>query len=332
MRTIPNIKAQLEPLENAIRYKLIPELLEGHHCNDSERNLIALPPKFGGMGIINPVDITSAEYTNSKKLTNRLTKALKKKHNLYIENQSALKHIKTAIQAEKKQHYTTTYNAIKNSTTDQAKLKLLETSIEQGAYNWLTSLPLVSYNYYLDKRVFLDSIRTRCNLPIKRLPDRCVCSKLFDVEHALNCKKGGFITNRHNSVRDITANLLQEITNDVEIEPILEPRTGEVFQNSTISTDNARVDIAARNVWIRGQRAYFDVRVFNPLARTYRDHSLRKAYEKNEMEKKRLYNERILQIEHGSFTPLIFSTIGGMGREASTFYSKLAEKIAEKRD
>ena len=95
-----------------------------------------------------------------------------------------------------------------------------------------------------------------------------------------------FITNRHNSVRDITANLLQEITNDVEIEPIFKPRTGEVFQNSTISTDNARVDIAARNVWIRGQRAYFDVRVFNPLARTYRDHSLRKAYEKNEMEKK----------------------------------------------
>ena len=50
------------------------------------------------------------------------------------------------------------------------------------------------------------------------------------------------------------------------------------------------------------------------------------------MEKKRHYNERILQIEHGSFTPLIFSTTGGMGREASTFYSKVAEKIAEKRD
>ena len=39
-----------------------------------------------------------------------------------------------------------------------------------------------------------------------------------------------------------------------------------------------------------------------------------------------------MQIEHGSFTPIIFSTIGGMSREANTFYSKLAEKIAEKRD
>ena len=53
--------------------------------------------------------------------------------------------------------------------------------------------------------------------------------KLLDVEHALNCKKIGFITNRYNSVRDITANLLQEVTNDVQIEPTLEPKTGEKY-------------------------------------------------------------------------------------------------------
>ena len=33
MRTIPGIKDQLEPLENAIRNKLIPELLGGQQCN-----------------------------------------------------------------------------------------------------------------------------------------------------------------------------------------------------------------------------------------------------------------------------------------------------------
>ena len=39
-----------------------------------------------------------------------------------------------------------------------------------------------------------------------------------------------------------------------------------------------------------------------------------------------------LQIQHGSFTPLIFSTISGMGRVASAFYWKKAEKITEKRE
>ena len=35
----------------------------------------------------------------------------------------------------------------------------------------------------------------------------------------------------------------------------------------------------------------------------------------NEQEKKRAYNERILQIDHGTFTPLEFSISSSMGRE-----------------
>ena len=52
----------------------------------------------------------------------------------------------------------------------------------------------------------------------------------------------------------------------------------------------------------------------------------------NEKEKKRSYNERVLEIEHGTFTPLVFSIYGSMGRECKKFYSRLADLIAEKRD
>ena len=44
------------------------------------------------------------------------------------------------------------------------------------------------------------------------------------------------------------------------------------------------------------------------------------------------YSPRILELENGSFTPLVFSVNGGMGREAKIFYTRLAEMIAEKRD
>ena len=44
-------------------------------------------------------------------------------------------------------------------------------------------------------------------------------------------KKGGFVTLRHNSLRDLTANILKEICKDVSIEPpILIP---EMKQNQT---------------------------------------------------------------------------------------------------
>ena len=58
---------------------------------------------------------------------------------------------------------------------------------------------------------------------------------------------------------------------------------------------------------------------------------LPKAYEINENEQKKTYNERILQIEHGSFTSLVMSVAGGMSRECKKFYSSLAEMICKKR-
>ena len=67
------------------------------------------------------------------------------------------------------------------------------------------------------------------------------------------------------------------------------------------------------------------------MARRYESQELNKAYEINEREKKRQHNERILEVEHGSFTPLLMTAIGGVRREASKFYSRLSEPIAEKR-
>ena len=48
-------------------------------------------------------------------------------------------------------------------------------------------------------------------------------------------------------------------------------------------------------------------------------------------EKKRQYSSRVLDIEHGTFTPLIFTTTGGMGKECLNYHSRLAELIAIKK-
>ena len=41
-------------------------------------------------------------------------------------------------------------------------------------------------------------------------------------------------------------------------------------------------------------------------------------------------DQRIIQTEHGSFTPVVISSMGGFGKETSRFISKLVEKTAEK--
>ena len=69
MRTIPNISANLQPLENAIRDEFIPAILNGYLCNDLERRLFSLPAKYGGLAIFNPTERCIIEYTNSRKVT-----------------------------------------------------------------------------------------------------------------------------------------------------------------------------------------------------------------------------------------------------------------------
>jgi len=75
------------------------------------------------------------------------------------------------------------------------------------------------------------------------------------------------------------------------------------------------------------EQAFFDVRVFNPLAKSHFNPSLSSCYRKNENEKW-AYEERIRNVEHG--TSLVFSVAGGMGPIASTFYERLASMLIAK--
>ena len=89
----------------------------------------------------------------------------------------------------------------------------------------------------------------------------------------------------------------------MRVELQLQQITGEYLQHSTAAGHEVRLDINARGFWQAGQTAFLDVRVSNPNAKRYANIKLFKAYEINEKEKKKTYNERILQVEHGSFTP-----------------------------
>ena len=60
----------------------------------------------------------------------------------------------------------------------------------------------------------------------------------------------------------------------------------------------------------------FDVRVCHPNADWYRNKEpqLVGSDRIHENEKKRQYSRRILDVERGTFTPLVFTTTGGVGK------------------
>ena len=116
----------------------------------------------------------------------------------------------------------------------------------------------------MSKAEFWDAVNLRYGLPLKRIQSHCGSSKVCTVQHALSCKKGEFVTLRHNELRANIAEMLQEVTNDVRIEPILQPLTGEEQSVGENVSVEARADISARRFWCRGQKAFFDVKVFDP--------------------------------------------------------------------
>ena len=179
---------------------------------------------------------------------------------------------------------------------------------------------------------FQDAIALRYNWTPLQSPSTCGCGTKFSIDHALSCPKGGFPSIRHNEIGDLTANLLSEVCSDVQIEPDLQPLTGEILNGATSnSQDGARLGIAANGFWGgRYQRTYFDVRVFNPHAMSNRQTSLAACYRKQEAIKKRAYERRVREVEHSSFTPLVLSATGGLAAEATTFYKRLAARLADK--
>ena len=165
------------------------------------------------------------------------------------------------------------------------------------------------------------------------LPDHLMkAAELAQNKGALSCPRGAFPTIWHNEIRNLTGILLTEVCHDVSLEPVLQPLGGEVLNHATSIRENeARVDVAAKDVWTHGQKAFFDVKVFNPFAKSNQKFALASCFTHHERQKKRAYEQRVVEVENGSFTPLIFSTTGGMGRLASIFYSRLVMMLSEKR-
>ena len=81
--------------------------------------------------------------------------------------------------------------------------------------------------------------------------------------------------------------MLKYVYNDVSIEPMLIPLTGERFKYQTANkAQDARLDVCARGFWVRGQRAFCDVRVFDSTAPRLLSKSLQDIHKQHEQEKR----------------------------------------------
>ena len=71
----------------------------------------------------------------------------------------------------------------------------------------------------------------------------------------MNCKKGGFVSIRHDTIRDFEANLLKKVCAEVEIEPKLQPtmtRRVSLWEHVVSrDLDNRQVNTPIEKVYVK---------------------------------------------------------------------------------
>ena len=83
--------------------------------------------------------------------------------------------------------------------------------------------------FTLNKKEFHAAVSLLYDWEINYIPSKCVCGERFRVNHAMICMKSGFVVQRHNELKDLQAELLNFVCNDVETEPVLQDITGDVL-------------------------------------------------------------------------------------------------------
>ena len=99
-----------------------------------------------------------------------------------------------------------------------------------------------------------------------------------------------------------------------------------------IVTDDARADIRASGFWTKGEDALFDVKIFNPQANSYRSKPLILVYKQQECLNKLRYEERVINVQHGS-RPLYFQQQDELASRllCLTFLKRLAGMATDRR-
>ena len=330
-RTTPNISEHLKKLEFHVKETLIPAIVGKEFISDDTRRIFSLPARLGGLGFLDPCSVADLEYESSVAATSQLTNAIYNQQSFLVIDEEKQTETMSRVKHKKSEWYKELQNAIRKESSASVS-KILDLASKKGASCWLTSLPLQRYGFVLNKQQFHDSICLRYNYSIKLAAKVCAYSgEPYSVNHCLTCKKGGYVTLRHNSLRDLLAELLEEICKDVVIEPTLLPLTGENLPPGSNLSDGARLDVSCINLWSPLSRAFIDGRIFNPQAQSNWNKSISAMYTSHQNEKKTEYGPRTREVEKATLTAAVMSTSGGMGKETDVLVRQIATKLSVKR-
>ena len=156
------------------------------------------------------------------------------------------------------------------------------------------------------------------------LPSKCDgCGASLTMQHALDCKVGGLVIQRHNEIRDCIGDIAAQVWTQVVREPIVKEA------ETQIGDSGLRLDLGVHGIWQSQAEALFDFKVIDTDAPSYSNRSPVAVLESGAQDKKRIYKQAVEDCR-GSFTPFVTSVDRLLHREAEQFLKRMATCVASK--
>ena len=186
---------------------------------------------MGGLGITNPCNIAASENEASTATTEPLVEQIMAQTHEFPDDR-AVRTLQQCNRREKNARLRDNLEGVTNALPEETKTPA-DLAAEKGASSWLTFIPVKDVDFTLTKGEFKDAIHLKYDWQISETPSACACGVVFNVDHAMVCRQGGFIIQKHNELRDLEAQMLKMECNDVQIEPVLREIKGEVLKPNT---------------------------------------------------------------------------------------------------
>ena len=154
LRTIPNLSELLKPIDDIINEKFLPSITEHQYISESDRRLLSLPVKLGGLGIPIFSESCIVEFENSRKISKYLIEKIITQDQQYDINQRREREIQNHLKVEKELRNKEILATLRTQMSKE-QLRCNDVAQMKGASAWLNALPLVEEQFVLSKRVFL---------------------------------------------------------------------------------------------------------------------------------------------------------------------------------
>ena len=342
-RCVAGVEEFLQPVEDAIREYFLPAILQerADNIDDEFRTLLGHGVKQGGINVRNPTLTASRLFESSEAACAALVGCLLSDEALDLRaHAQCVRQASTETRKLRVEEESEFVKGLAAGAPKGLKRRLARVG-KVGA--WKTVTPSRLNGTLLLREEFFDNMRLSYGMRPHDLCERCDgCGAGFSVEHALSCKKGGLVCQRHDDARDEAGALCAMALTDsrVSYEPFiyygkdncanLETETAQP-PSKNLAKDEARGDVAVHGLWEKGRTCILDIRITDTDAKSYQSSSSEKVLERCAKLKKDKYEQVCIE-RRRTFCPLVYSVDGMACKTARAFEKRVASKLATKMD